>query len=350
MIILLGFGELSGTWTNPQWMAHSLQNNGYNVLYLNPPYYKNFGSINAKEVLKRFKSRLHGQNSNRRIAFSHKSIYLLSPFRNLFIGAFLFRLFYPKTLKLIRNSTVICFHPLWLVFLRANNVDLYFLADDYRTIGKQDLLLNKLWTYLEESKFPICVTSTELINDYQKKENIYHFPNVIPIELLREVPEKVPNQVVFVGTLSQMKIDLKWLINLVRKNPNYNFLIIGRNVDLNLSELIEHSNVEWLGPMDYEKAQDIVRQSPIALMPFLLNKYTIGMHPMKYFEYLAAHCNVVSTNIRFFQDESYSHLPKTLSIGGNIRLLSLLHSDVDVDLKEYTYKSRIKEMKKKRLI
>ena len=38
--LILGFGETNSSWTNPQWMAHTLASNGYKVAYLNPPAYR----------------------------------------------------------------------------------------------------------------------------------------------------------------------------------------------------------------------------------------------------------------------------------------------------------------------
>ena len=57
-IIILGFGEFNSTWTNPQWMAHELNELGYSVKYWNPPYYKKIGLSKLVSIFARFCKRI----------------------------------------------------------------------------------------------------------------------------------------------------------------------------------------------------------------------------------------------------------------------------------------------------
>jgi glycosyltransferase involved in cell wall biosynthesis len=64
-------------------------------------------------------------------------------------------------------------------------------------------------------------------------------------------------------------------------------------------------NLHLLGPKAYETLPAYLKGFDVAILPAALNAYTRGMFPMKFFEYLAAGCPVVSTALpalRDFQD------------------------------------------------
>ena len=63
------------------------------------------------------------------------------------------------------------------------------------------------------------------------------------------------------------------------------------NVDL----LRDLPNVHLLGPRPYAELPGYLKGFDTAILPNALNSYTRGMFPMKFFEYLAAGCPVVST-------------------------------------------------------
>ena len=66
-----------------------------------------------------------------------------------------------------------------------------------------------------------------------------------------------------------------------------------------MAELAKLPNVHFLGYRPYAVLPDYLRGMQVGLLPSLINEYTRGMFPMKYFEYLAAGLPTVSTPLEF---------------------------------------------------
>ena len=56
-----------------------------------------------------------------------------------------------------------------------------------------------------------------------------------------------------------------------------------------------------MGPRGYASLPACLKAFDVAILPCVLNEYTRSMFPMKFFEYLAAGCPVVSTNLAALQ-------------------------------------------------
>jgi len=66
------------------------------------------------------------------------------------------------------------------------------------------------------------------------------------------------------------------------------------------------ANVHFLGPRPYSALPGYLKGFAVALLPSALNDYTRGMFPMKFFEYLAAGCPIVSTALPALR--AYAHV------------------------------------------
>jgi glycosyltransferase involved in cell wall biosynthesis len=157
-------------------------------------------------------------------------------------------------------------------------------------------------------------TTHQNISSRLKKEheNVNFLPNVVDFEhfnnphdwikpdALRIIEKPV---IGFHGALSNFKVDFDLLLELCSKNPHWHFFIIGdereKQSNDQFSKIVALNNVTAPGFVDYEELPEYIACFDVAIMPFLLNDYTSGMFPMKYFEYVAARRRIVSTNLDF---------------------------------------------------
>jgi glycosyltransferase involved in cell wall biosynthesis len=92
---------------------------------------------------------------------------------------------------------------------------------------------------------------------------------------------------------------LQLLRALAEAHPEWSIVLIGKvgegDPSTSLEPLRGLANVHLLGPKAYETLPAYLKGFDTAILPNAINAYTRGMFPMKFFEYLAAGCPVVST-------------------------------------------------------
>lgn len=127
-------------------------------------------------------------------------------------------------------------------------------------------------------------------------------PGPVPADLA-SIPEP---RLVYHGVLSDFKIDFQLLLEAARLRPDWSWVLIGEEREGQKSPLVAElnalPNVYFLGYKPYAILPDYLRGMQVGLLPSLVNEYTRGMFPMKYFEYLAAGLLVVSTPLDFAQE------------------------------------------------
>lgn len=155
------------------------------------------------------------------------------------------------------------------------------------------------------------VTSRELENKMKGLfAHVIYEPNVCDPELFGSArfssfrePEDfrhIPSpRAIFVGALSQYKVDFALIEYVARRHPELNWILIGKSGEGEPgSELPpELPNVFLLGPKPYSEIPSYLAHSTLAVLPAPINDYTRSMFPMKFFEYLAAGLPVVATQL-----------------------------------------------------
>jgi glycosyltransferase involved in cell wall biosynthesis len=140
--------------------------------------------------------------------------------------------------------------------------------------------------------------------------DIRYFPNVADFEHFvtalspsTRVPEdlaRIPGpRIGFVGAITDHKLDLTLLQALATAHPEYSIVLLGKVGEgdpwADVESLRTCSNVHFLGPRPYASLPAYLKGFDVALLPSVINGYTLGMFPMKFFEYLGAGCPVVAT-------------------------------------------------------
>jgi glycosyltransferase involved in cell wall biosynthesis len=151
--------------------------------------------------------------------------------------------------------------------------------------------------------------------------NIHYLPNVADFEHFaraRAADTAIPDDLArlpaprigFVGAISDHKIDVALLRRLAEAHPEWSIVLIGKIGEgdpwADVAELRGLSNMHLLGPRSYAELPAYLKGFDAALLPSALNDYTRGMFPMKFFEYLAAGCPVVSTELPALR--AYAHV------------------------------------------
>jgi glycosyltransferase involved in cell wall biosynthesis len=115
----------------------------------------------------------------------------------------------------------------------------------------------------------------------------------------------------YIGVLSDFKLDLPLLEELVTGHADWQFVFIGGQREGQSSEPIariaQRSNVHFLGWRPYHDLPRYMAGLDVGLLPQLINEYTQSMFPMKFFEYLAAGLPVVATALPALGDFSSIH-------------------------------------------
>jgi glycosyltransferase involved in cell wall biosynthesis len=164
-------------------------------------------------------------------------------------------------------------------------------------------------TVLRDRCDAIAPTRTEYFGNVA---DIDHFATarhdgLIPVDLAA-VPRP---RLAYMGVLSEFKIDLDLVEQLVARRPDWHFVFIGDEREGQHSAAIvrlrNRSNVHFLGWKPYAQLPSYLRGIDVTLLPQRTNDYTRAMFPMKFFEYLAAGRSVVAAPLPALADFTSLH-------------------------------------------
>lgn len=147
----------------------------------------------------------------------------------------------------------------------------------------------------------------------QYNRNTHYLPNVVDAEHFGKALELGPvpadlacipePRLCYHGVLSDFKIDFQLLLEVARLRPEWNWILIGEQREGQNSSFVAElgalPNVHMLGYKPYTQLPDYLRGMQLGMLPSLINEYTRGMFPMKYYEFIAAGLRIVSTPLAF---------------------------------------------------
>ena len=107
--------------------------------------------------------------------------------------------------------------------------------------------------------------------------------------------------ILFVGAVSNYKLNIDWVLELARTRPNYHLALIGpigvSDPSTNVSALKALPNVHVLGTRDYAELPAYLKGCDVAVIPYRANEYTESVFPIKFFEYMATGKPVVVSRL-----------------------------------------------------
>jgi len=164
----------------------------------------------------------------------------------------------------------------------------------------------------------ICFVTAEhlLVTRRAENENTHYFPNVADFDhfaAARSADTRLPEDLAalpgprigFIGAISGYKVDFALLQRMAAAHPDWSIVMIGKIGEgdpwTELGMLKELPNLHFIGPRAYSQLPAYLKGFDVAILPSMINEYTRGMFPMKFFEYLAAGRPVVSTDLHALQ-------------------------------------------------
>ncbi|SEK63404.1 glycosyltransferase [Nitrosovibrio tenuis] len=93
------------------------------------------------------------------------------------------------------------------------------------------------------------------------------------------------------------RLDLGLIAKLADAHAEWQIILVGPVVKIDVAELPQRQNIHYLGQRPYEELPQILAGWDACLLPFALNESTRFISPTKTLEYMAAQLPIVSTNI-----------------------------------------------------
>ena len=129
--------------------------------------------------------------------------------------------------------------------------------------------------------------------------------NVADVELFAShaLPaQEREERVLFAGNLIRKKVDFLLLAELLRSLPANACLVLagpctGDRTDRAAVSGLVHAGAIWLGALAPSDLADLAGRCRVGIVPYLVNDHTLGVNPLKIYEYLAAGLQVVTTEL-----------------------------------------------------
>ena len=172
-------------------------------------------------------------------------------------------------------------------------------------IWKYDRLLCK------RADFVFASSRTQYKRRKAFNQSTYFIPNGVDFEHFNQalspdtkLPEdiqSVPRPILgFAGLIANFTVDIKLLIELAVRCPEWSFVIIGQD-EMGHGEagtkLHGLDNFLYLGKKEVSGLPNYFKAFDVALMPYVIKGHTLSIYPLKLHEYLAAGLPIVTTHL-----------------------------------------------------
>jgi glycosyltransferase involved in cell wall biosynthesis len=158
----------------------------------------------------------------------------------------------------------------------------------------------------------VMASSTQLLRRWSATgKQVTEVPNGLDAAMLNSTPppkrnSSGPRVLGYVGTIASW-FDWNWILRLAAIRPQDTIRIIGPGLASPPSNL--PANVEVLPACSHPEAVRHIQSFDVGLIPFLSNRLTESVDPIKYYEYRAAGIPVISTS--FGEMHRHSKSPGT---------------------------------------
>ncbi len=144
-------------------------------------------------------------------------------------------------------------------------------------------------------------TSSYLHNVIKKTRDNEIVRNAAEVSYFSKVPNNVSRSeqrpvIGYYGAISDW-FDTKIIDFCARRNPGWNFVLIGSTEGADLGELVDLKNVSFLGEKPYSVLTQFLYDFDVCIIPFKLVELIKATNPVKIYEYLCAGKPVVATDM-----------------------------------------------------
>jgi len=210
----------------------------------------------------------------------------------------------------------ICRHTAWLYTPRALQMA-HALAPEVVVYDCMDELAN-----FRNASPDLPVLERELLRQadvvftggpslYRAKKNlhpkVFCFPSSVDVEhfskgrsggVVAADMEPLPRpRLGYYGVIDE-RFDASLIDAAARAHPEWQLVLVGPVVKIDVAELPRHDNIHYVGPRPYKDLPRYLAGWDVCLLPFALNDATRFISPTKTLEYMAAEHPIVTTSIR----------------------------------------------------
>lgn len=306
-------------WTNKQYMAMLLASRGHRVLYVDSL------GLRRPTLQKRDVGRILGRlwkafPISREVC---PNVWRVSPLVLPFhavpsVRAFNTRLLHATLLWHMRligmeHPVIWTYNPVVTDLCKqlAHSGLVYHCVDDLRAAPHVDPMVIEAHEKQLGAMADLCFTTSRALEERMSTlfPRVVYEPNVCdPVlfgtarlglpepEALRHIPHP---RLLFVGALSDYKVDYGLMEATAHRLPDVHWVLIGQEGEGQPDSARPPvlPNIHVLGTCHHGRLPHFMAHADVAVLPAPLNAYTNAMFPMKFFEYLAAGLQVVSTNL-----------------------------------------------------
>ena len=150
----------------------------------------------------------------------------------------------------------------------------------------------------------VVLTGGPSLYDAKKSRhaNVHCFPSSVDVAHFAPVGERIDDcgiakpRLGFFGVIDE-RLDLGLIAALAQAEPDWQIVMAGPVVKIDVASLPRAPNIHWLGQQSYTALPALVQGWQVCLLPFALNASTRFISPTKTLEYMAAEKPVVSTAV-----------------------------------------------------
>lgn len=153
----------------------------------------------------------------------------------------------------------------------------------------------------------LAIGSSEVVVAHLKRQGfstVLFWPNVADVDRIKMARNRTSQAkrsgAVFAGNLSDKKVDFALLRHLVEKGIELHLagpVAEGGGASQAEVNALIAAGAVYHGVLGFDQLAALLHYCKVGLIPYQLNDYTMGVNPLKTFEYLAAGLAVVSTPI-----------------------------------------------------
>lgn len=152
----------------------------------------------------------------------------------------------------------------------------------------------------------VVFTTAQALYDLNRSLNsqVYMLPNAAdflhfntPVDIHPTLnPFKSDNKpiIMYIGAVASW-LDWDLLDQVISACPHYNFIMIGPLYNIKPTKQLLKPNLYYLGNQDYKDLPGFSQYADVCINPFLINEMTVGVDPIKVYEYMATGKPIVST-------------------------------------------------------
>ena len=297
--------------------ANEFALNGYEVLWLAPPY--NFlYYFKDKELYEKRKAisgkKLFPLRKNIYTYAPHTSLLYINhkPFNSKLAAKLSLKFTYPSLKAMLRKNGFEEVDILWLTNVKYFYLTklikykklVYRCSDDlsgFKNIPESMLSLEET---LIQNADKVFVTASDLIDKKSYlREDLIYLPNGVKLEDFEKEAYDMPTEFannnrkrcIYVGAIDYW-FDAELVILCAENHPNVDFYIIGPQ-KIDVTCLLGVKNIFLLGAKKYCELGNYLHYSDLGIIPFKINKLTNSINPIKLYEYMSMGLNVVSTDL-----------------------------------------------------